>query len=1586
MTQRLFGETVLSTNSYWHIQSDLNKAYDQSAERSAPVKKEVQNIPEADCVVFYLLPENGLVSRIVLPVDPDGRHSFDDAENEKLRESLSIQAQAGKWVLQCIKPTYLLGDNEKAIRIVVIDKQSLIKIKNVDDEAVVFVDFLNDSAFAGKNYRLLRNKYTIGSGDECDIVYKNKYIDKVHAVLYIENGIWKINATGSNGYVYVNEKRVTDTYLKAGDVIYILGLKLIMGIGFISVNDAHPGVYIKDSHLLDMRSSSGLNLAGSFIAEKADSELFNRRPRRRLPMPDKVIKIELPPLTLSSESIPMLLRMGSPMVMGGASALSGNYLMLLTMVMFPFLNQKYSEKQKKEYEARRLEGYRAYLKSKRREIKDEIAEEERVLRENYPELNNLLSWHIDGDRLWGRRKTDDDFLTVRIGFGNLPMFAKLEYQEQRFSLDDDILEDEMYALATAPAILKDVPILVDFVENTVCSVSGIRQMTLSFAKRILMSMAVLNSYDEVKIVILADQEDITNELEFVKYIPHTWDDQKSIRYIATTSSEAYQIGEALNNELEKDLKENRELKEILRERPYYVVFALNKRLFDSMEVLKSVLQQEKNCGISIITVFEELPKECNLLFNTSSSGYNSIVYLKEISRENKSFKIDRFDPQMAKECMKTVANTNLKNISETYSLPKVLTFLEMFKAGRVEHLNVLTRWEENNPVKSLAAPIGVATDGGLFYLDLHQKFHGPHGLVAGTTGSGKSEFLITYILSMAINYRPDEVAFVLIDYKGGGLAGAFDDPVKGIHLPHLVGTITNLDGASIQRSLISIESELVRRQKVFNEAKSVSDEGTMDIYSYQKLYRSGKVSEPVPHLFIISDEFAELKQQQPEFMENLISAARIGRSLGVHLILATQKPAGVVNDQIRSNTKFRVCLKVQDKMDSMDMLQRTEAAEIKETGRFYLQVGYNEYFAMGQSGWAGAPYMPQDEVLVQKDESIRIIDYIGQTISEAKSEIKRGGEQGTQLVAIVKMLSDIAEARNIPVRMLWEPPLPDKIDISSLSLPVEAKDSVICPLALIDDPGNQDQFQLDYDFEKSQHLLIVGNPESGKTQLIQTILCSLTERYSPDEVQFLALDYSSRMLSKFKVLPHCMTVLLEEDESSLETFFEMIRAIITERKKLFSDIGADGFATAKSIKKLPLVLVVIDNVSGLSMTRTGERIAYELQSYLKDSLNYGVKFIVSCSRLNDMTSRNRQEFGDRICLHLNDKYEYSEALNCKVNYLPAEKPGRGLFNVEGRPLEFQAAIVHAFADDKERIADIQALIEKNKLKYSSYRKSRSMPVVDEKATYEDFANQFDKGRIPLGYSRLTNKPVALPLKQLLFMTVYIGNEAGESQILRNFCYAAKNEGMDTLFFTRNSDSKLEEIFLEGTYGSNVFTSKESAEQNVWEKLSETIIERRDQCIEYCNMKGISSDLDVLAKNCWKHMYLNTKPILIMIEDWGEFCMAQTLMTKMVYDKLFNALAGLNIYCIAFAHPDDPGEVRGDVLYHGMSTDNDIMLFGGRFNQQSFVEIPDGMHDPGQKLPFNVCLMKYKEHYNAMLMPCGESAMEDTDPDDEDIFK
>lgn len=268
----------------------------------------------------------------------------------------------------------------------------------------------------------------------------------------------------------------------------------------------------------------------------------------------------------------------------------------------------------------------------------------------------------------------------------------------------------------------------------------------------------------------------------------------------------------------------------------------------------------------------------------------------------------------------------------------------MYGVERPEELNAADRWKKSNSIVTMKALVGFRNGNTPCYLDIHERYHGPHGLVAGTTGSGKSETLQTYILSLAVNFSPEDVGFFIIDYKGGGMANLFDN------LPHMIGSISNLSGNQIKRAMVSIQSENRRRQRIFAEY------GVNNINGYTALYKNGDTAEPVPHLFIIIDEFAELKREEPEFMKELISVAQVGRSLGVHLILSTQRPSGTVDENIWANSKFHLCLRVQDRQDSIDMLHRTEAAYLTQAGRCYLQVGNNEIFELFQSGWSGAAY------------------------------------------------------------------------------------------------------------------------------------------------------------------------------------------------------------------------------------------------------------------------------------------------------------------------------------------------------------------------------------------------------------------------------------------------------------------------------------------------------------------------------------------------------------------------------------------------------------------------------------------------------
>lgn len=292
-------------------------------------------------------------------------------------------------------------------------------------------------------------------------------------------------------------------------------------------------------------------------------------------------------------------------------------------------------------------------------------------------------------------------------------------------------------------------------------------------------------------------------------------------------------------------------------------------------------------------------------------------------------------------------------------------FLSLFSCGSVEKLSVAQEWDKRKEY-TLAAYIGWNDKGERVLLDAHEKADGPHGIIAGTTGSGKSELLLTYILSLACLYSPKQVNFFIIDYKGGAMAKTLED------LPHLVGTMTNLEKTSLQRVRSSLLQELRLRQTNFREVMERSALSTMCIEEYAQHRQQ---TDPIfPHLFLIVDEFAQLRQEHGEFLEDLQQVARIGRSLGIHLLLCTQKPGGVIDDQIWSNARFHLCLRVQEVSDSQDMLHRKEAIQLRKNGEFLLQVGNDERFVHGFGAYANADYCPSRFYHPNQEHRLRVFD------------------------------------------------------------------------------------------------------------------------------------------------------------------------------------------------------------------------------------------------------------------------------------------------------------------------------------------------------------------------------------------------------------------------------------------------------------------------------------------------------------------------------------------------------------------------------------------------------------------------------------
>ncbi len=1315
--------------------------------------------------MIVVLSNNKYMYKTVLPEKIAGRYWLKDEINGKVRNLVCVEASDNRWIAKSNRYARFYGyDNESIKEVELINGMAYMLRTDDDEKTLLFADTYTSSGSEFVRLQVPANMdISIGREENNIIRYDNKFVSGFHAVIRRNNDVWTIQDNGSTNGTYVNNVRIGLATLVPGDIIYIMGLRIIIGSDFISINNPNKQVEY-DYTVLKSICISECEVDTTDEDEDEDGEVFfYRSPRLTSRIEMLKLKVSPPIAPQDTEKTPMAMMIGPSLTMGMGSAgtaafsvinaigrnsslisvaptLIMSMAMMSGMILWLVITRNYEKKQKIKLENKRQSKYKEYLTQIRDTITKAIREQSDILRNNNVSLSECEDTIMLAKRnLWERSIGQDDFLSLRIGTGDINLDSDIDFPGRGFTIEEDNLWDDLQALSKSPRVLKDVPITYSLIENWVSGVVGeCQENVYDFIRSLVIRIASDYSYDEVKVMVIADEEDESN-WNYIKWIPHIWDNSGNVRFFASNENDANELFSLIDKLIEA--YENEDDKKELSQ--YYIIFNASKKLTKKSETIKKLYENGGEYGFSVINITDELrnlPKECSQIIEIA--GDNSKVYDKrDISGQCQMFKVDSKLIHSADNLTRRLSRIKLDLSSSSEELPSMLTFLEMYQISKIEHLNIRTRWKNNNPTLTLKAPVGVDSLGNLFYLDLHEKFQGPHGLVAGMTGSGKSEFIITYILSMAVNYHPDEVAFILIDYKGGGLAGAFENKDKGIKLPHLAGTITNLDGAAINRSLVSIQSELRKRQAIFNEARQISNEGTMDIYKYQKLYREGIVSEPVPHLFIISDEFAELKTQQPEFMEQLISTARIGRSLGVHLILATQKPSGVVNDQIWSNSRFRVCLKVQEKSDSMDMIKRPDAAELSATGRFYLQVGYNEFFDMGQSAWCGAPYVPSDNIVKKDEEDIQIIDNVGRIVKDVKpaaTEDAKNKKHIKQIVGIVNYLSEIADEDHISVRKLWLDEIPAYITVSGLAEKysyVHEDRSLEVIIGEYDDPFNQEQNILSLNISEAGNTIIYGSAGSGKELFLNTFICGLLENYSPDQVNLFIVDFGSEALQMYAKAPQVGNVILSTDEEQLTRLMRILKEQINERKKMLAEYGGNPELYEKSTgNTISSIITIIDNYAAVN--ELYEDVIEDIAYITREGSKYRIYFVVTASSVNEVKYKVLQNFGRQYVLQMNDKSDYTSVLGSVKGVYPSKIYGRGLFMTD-RAYEFQTAHV---CRDEEMQAYISGLIDELNRDYRDAEVIK-VPVVPENLIPDDITAMGTIDKIQVGVDLEFVKPV-----------------------------------------------------------------------------------------------------------------------------------------------------------------------------------------------------------------------------------------------------
>ncbi len=1298
-------------------------------------------------MLVYVIKEKQLLS-YPLPSKVYGSYFIDDVDEQgEVTHLISIKEQEGKWVAISNKEVKIVSGKQTLSSLVLEDYQFIfLQVKDRIGYVMLYVCPLNDKTMI--KVKIPEDAaLTIGHDQTNSIVCHHSLISPIHVRLTCQKGTWILEDLDSKYGTFVNNKRVAKLQrLYPGDVIFIMGFKMILLNGICYFNNPLQSVTYDSKLLVSMAVEKVPELKEPLISEETitlyqQEDYFVRSPRFMEVVEEREFHLEAPPNLGQQEETPLILTMGPMLTMGMTSFVmvfvsllslqnGGTLISVLPMMamsvsmlagtlLWPAINRSFSKKQRQKKQEQRDRRYNEYLEQKEKELTQLAAMQKQVLLSNY--LSSLECYQLIVNRsrhLWTRELHQNDFLTLRLGLGPVPLAVKIDYPGERFSLEDDLLEQKMRLIVDNHQEVAGVPIITSLIEKNILALEGKYAFIKPYMDSLLIQIMALHSYYDLKIVILTNERNAPY-WEYLKLLPHLWSDDREIRFFSTNYDEGKEISQYLQKIilLRQELSRKGQVKADFYKNLscYYLIITDDFKATRDFSIVEEVLSSPLNLGFSLLIMhpnLANLPTECKAFIGLDREEEGVIFENELTANSQRKFQIETKTQQDLNFCTLKLANIPIENKNESYHLPKVLGFLEMYGVGLIEQLNPVERWKMNDPINSLSVAVGLLSNGNLFKLDLHEKEQGPHGLIAGMTGSGKSEFIITYILSMAINYHPDEVQFVLIDYKGGGLVGAFENKETGVRLPHLAGTITNLDIADIHRALASIESELKRRQRLFNQARDQLGEGTIDIYKYQRYYREGALSTPVAHLFIISDEFAELKSQQPEFMDQLISTARIGRSLGVHLILATQKPSGVVNDQIWSNSRFRVCFKVQEAADSNEMIKRSDAAALKEVGRFYLQVGYNELFALGQAAWAGSKYIPQEKVYHEEDDRIIFINAIGKsikTISTPRKEMIK--DVGEELPNIVKYLDAISKKEHLVVRPLWLEKLAAFITVDSLK---EKYNYVKKPFHVQAIVGEYDQPK-----EQKQELLLLDLVEKGnaviysmanKNSLVNALVYSLVTTYTVEEVNLYLLDLDTETLKIYDQMPQVGDVVFVNETEKVEKLFKFLNEEVNHRKKLFQNYnGSYQFYNTNSSEKLPAIVFILTGYENFK--ESYETLDPVFIKLTRDCAKYGIYCILTAISDRALRLSVRSNFPQILPLKLSAPIEYNMLLGKKAPLI-ADIEGRGVALVVDEPYEFQSAVVCQSDQLHQKIIDLTKKLKE----YMPHKKAPRIPVLPEVVT------------------------------------------------------------------------------------------------------------------------------------------------------------------------------------------------------------------------------------------------------------------------------
>lgn len=912
-----------------------------------------------------------------------------------------------------------------------------------------------------------------------------------------------------------------------------------------------------------------------------------------------------------------------PLVMGGAMYFvmkSPMYLLFTLMSPLMMVSNYISDRRGgvKDYKAAVVEYETALATAQERLTTAVLAEQARLRDEQPDAAETLLTSVLPGRRLWERRQHDADALKIRVGLSDQASTVKMTG-----------------ASPTDDHQLRMVPQSFDLRHSPVVGIAGDPAIADGIFRWSIGQLATHHAPRDLSMIFLSVTAGPS--WKWLQWLPHLRpaDADTCVAMVGNDpETVAAQVGYAIA---------------VIRAREQLA--ATNRSAtadqFPPMVVLMHGFRSLRNVA-DVATVVADGPAVGVYTLCTDNSELTlperaaAVVSVRADEPAYGSLRVSGADP---------INDVLLEGVSEAWAerlargmapfkdvsggeggdaLPESARLLDVLNLDPPTPDALSARWRAEPRSTTMALGVGL---NGAFKLDL--KADGPHGLIAGMTGSGKTELLQTIIASLAVANRPEWLNFVLIDYKGDS---AFKDCVN---LPHTVGKVNDLNPFLVERALASLEAELDVRKNILAEA------AVKDIEDYHDLLLKEPHRAPLPRLVLVIDEFAELAKELPDFMEGLVSIAQLGRSLGVHLLLATQRPSGVVSPSIRANTNMRIALRVADVSDSQDVLNSPESAKIPKSapGRGFARLGANALLAF-QAGRVGGR-RPGAVVVDLPKPFLAPLSWpaLGYAPPQRTEEKVQQEVSDTDLASLVEALRAVAAAENIPAqRQPWLDPLPDSLMWSNdgVAKPVGSAVSAL-PFGRSDVPSMQRQQPTCFDLARDGHLYVIGAPGTGRSQALRALIASIAALTSPTDVHLYGLDCGTGALNAAMALPHCGAVVSRSETERAARLLGRLAAELDARQQR---MAAHGFGDISEQRRgdaepLPHIVFMLDRWEGFTPT-LGEvdGNTETVQRLLREGASAGIHLVITGDRSLVTNSRMATMTDNKFTLRLAEKSDY----------------------------------------------------------------------------------------------------------------------------------------------------------------------------------------------------------------------------------------------------------------------------------------------------------------------------------------------------------